>query len=204
MSKIKFYTLWIAVSLVIIFILQSIFPNLTDYLLLNQSSFTQPWRFVTAIFLHGSIQHLLFNLFALLMFGFILEKLIGSNRFLLVFFISGIIANIIAVNFYNSSLGASGAIMGIIGVLAIIKPLMLVWSFGMVLPMSVAAIFWILLDILGIFTPDNVGNIAHLAGIFVGLTFGIFLKLNHEKRKNSNMIHIPEHILRRWEALYME
>ena len=204
MTKMRFYTIWIALALILIFILQKIINGFTDLFVLNQLSYFQPWRFVTAIFLHGSVVHLISNLFALLLFGLILEKVIGSKRFLFVFFASGIFASLVAVNFYSASLGASGAIMGVIGTLAIIKPLMLVWAFGMVIPMIVAAIFWVILDLLGIFVPDNVGNIAHLSGIFIGVIIGFFLRAKHEKRKKSHTIQIPEHILRRWETLYME
>jgi len=122
----KFYTLLLTLIIIAVFILQAIIPNFTDSLLLNQQSFPEVWRFVTAIFLHGSLTHLIFNLFALILFGLVLESLIGSNRFLLVFFSTGIIANIISFNFYPASLGASGAIMGIIGALTVSKPLMTV------------------------------------------------------------------------------
>ncbi len=203
MSKLKFFTLWIAVVVVFLFILQFLIPNFTDLFLLNKNSWIQPWRFITSMFLHGSLKHLVSNLFALLFFGLILEKIIGSEKFLGIFLISGICANLIAVNFYSSSLGASGAIMGIIGSLAIIRPLMGVWAFGMILPMSVAAIFWIALDALGIFIPSNVGHIAHLSGIGFGAIFGIIFRMNSAKINPRHSVNIPEHILRRWEAIYM-
>ena len=163
----------------------------------------QIWRFATAIFLHGSLPHLLYNLFALILFGIILEKIIGSNKFLIVFFVSGILANVVSVNFYPVSLGASGAIMGIIGCLAIVKPFMSVWAFGMIMPMSVAAVLWIAGDVIGVFVPDNVGHIAHISGVVFGAIFGIIFRANHEVRRKRHMIEVPEHILRRWETLYM-
>ena len=122
----KYFALWLSVICVLIFILQLAFSGFTDALVLNQSSWLEPWRFVSSIFLHGSPLHLIFNLFALILFGLILEKLIGSNKFLVVFFASGIIANLIAVNFYPSSLGASGAVYGILGALTILRPKMVV------------------------------------------------------------------------------
>jgi uncharacterized protein len=203
MPKLKFFTLWIAVAVIALFIIQSLTPNFTNLFLLNQDSWFQPWRFITSIFLHGSVTHLVSNLFALLFFGLILEKLIGSEKFLGVFFISGIGANLVAINFYSSSLGASGAIMGIIGALAIIRPLMGVWAFGMILPMSVAAILWVVIDAMGIFIPSNVGHIAHLSGILFGTIFGLIFRFNSQKRNKNNSIKIPEHILRRWETLYL-
>mgnify|MGYP001590914543 FL=1 len=177
-QKIKFYSLWLCLSIVIAFILQSLFPSITDLGILNKSALYnyEFWRFFTSLFLHGSITHLLYNLFALFFFGIALEKLIGSKKFLFAFFTSGIIANIISVNFYQSSLGASGAIMGIIGVLTIVKPMLMVWAFGLILPMFIAGILWVtgsILGSLGMFLGDT-GYIAHLSGIAVGLIIGIF------------------------------
>ena len=199
----KFYTFWIALAVIIIFMLQSFISGFTELFILNELSWVQPWRFLTSIFLHGSATHLLSNLFALLFFGLILEKTIGSNRFLGVYLISGVLANVVAINFYTSSLGASGAIMGIIGTLAIIKPAMMVWAFGMVVPMAVAAVIWVAVDAFGLFIPSNVGHIAHLSGIAFGIIFGILFRISHKKKEKRHTIEVPEHLLRRWEALYM-
>lgn len=101
--------------------------------------------------------------------------------------------------------------MGIIGVLAIIKPMMMVISFGMIVPMSVAALIWVIGDLIGAAgylsgNPlDNTGNIAHLSGIFLGIIYGIILRINHNKKiAKTHKIEIPEHLLRRWETLYMD
>jgi len=200
----KYYAFWIAIILVATFALQSFVNGFTDALILNESSFSQPWRFITSMFLHGSLSHLLANLFALLLFGFILERTIGSEKFLAVYLISGILANLIAVNFYSTSLGASGAIMGIIGALAILRPLMGVWVFGMILPMSIAAVIYIIIDAIGVFIPSNIGHIAHLSGIAFGIIFGTILRISKSKKeKKTHKIEVPEHLLRRWETLYM-
>ena len=178
----------------------------TELFVLNSNALTgEYWRFITSIFLHGSAVHLFYNLFALFFFGVALEKLIGSKRFLFVFFASGIIANIISVNFYGSSLGASGAIMGIIGTLTIIKPFMMVWAFGLILPMFIAAILWVIGDILGVFMPSNVGNIAHLSGIGVGFLIGLVLR-NYIKKKTKNVkkIVVPDYYMAGWEKKYMK
>ena len=136
MIKNKFYALWLALICIVIFIAQTLISGFTDlFLLNNQALGVEFYRFITAIFLHGSLSHLVFNLFALIFFGLILEKFIGSKKFLLVFFISGVLANIFSVFFYPSSLGASGAIFGIIGCLTILKPLMTVWAYALPLPL---------------------------------------------------------------------
>lgn len=172
--------------------------------MLNEQSWFQPWRFVTAIFLHGSLPHLLYNLFALLLFGLILEKLVGSKKFLYIFFISGILANVISINFYPSSLGASGAIMGVIGALAIIRPMMTVWAFGLIMPMAVAAVLWVAGDIIGVFFPSNKGNIAHLSGVLCGIVFGIIFRIKHHVKNKSSKIDISETLIDSWEKNYMD
>lgn len=204
--KNKYLTIWLTIILILVFIMQLTFP-ITDSFLLNQKSFSEPWRFVTAIFLHGSLEHLIFNLFALVLFGLILESLIGSKRFIFTFFTAGIIANIISIFFYNSSLGASGAIFGIIGVLTIIKPFMLVWTYSLPMPMFLAAIFWASADLLGIFMPSNVGNIAHLTGLAIGLILGVYFRIKHFKhnkeKSNYSRISINENYMRDWEDRHL-
>ncbi|MDP3026381.1 MAG: rhomboid family intramembrane serine protease [Nanoarchaeota archaeon] len=204
MSKIKFYSLWLCLICIIIFILQLLMPGFTELFVLNQLAYTEIWRFVSSIFLHGSLSHLLYNLFALALFGFILEKLIGSNKFLLVFFFSGIIANIISINFYASSLGASGAIMGILGCLAVIRPMMMVWAFGFPMPMFIASILWVTGDVLGALGAlgnTGIGNIAHLSGIAVGFLVGLFLR--EWKTAKRQLINMPESYMRIWENTNM-
>lgn len=203
MPRVKFYSLWLALICIIVFVIQQFVSGFNDLFILDNSHYIQIWRYLSAVFLHASLVHLLYNLFALVLFGLILEKVIGSNRFLLVFFVSGILANIVSISFYPFSLGASGAIMGVIGALAIVKPFMTIWAFGMIMPMSVAAVFWIVGDVIGIFVPDNVGHIAHLSGVAFGIFFGIIFRTGHEVRRKRHMVEVPEHILRRWETLYM-
>lgn len=195
-------SLALSIVCVVFFVLQSTIPGFTESLLLNEHSWSQPWRFVTSLFLHGDLAHLLFNLFALLLFGFILESLTSAKKAIIIFFSAGIVANLIAVNFYPSSLGASGAIFGIIGALIVIRPGMVVFAFGLPMPMIVAGILWAVGDIIGIFVPSNVGNIAHLAGMAVGLLVGAFLRQpSPTQRRNS--LRIDEHTMRSWEETHL-
>ncbi len=170
--KFKFYAVKLCFFLLAIFLIQLFVSGFTDLFLLNSGSFSQPWRFVTAVFLHGGFMHLFYNIFALALFGSILERFIGGKRFLIVFFVTGILANLVSVNFYDNSLGASGAIFGIIGSLIIVRPLMVIWAFGLPMPIFIAGILWAAGDIIGIFVPSDVANLAHLSGMFFGLIFG--------------------------------
>ncbi|NHN29552.1 rhomboid family intramembrane serine protease [Paenibacillus agricola] len=76
----------------------------------------EPWRYVTAIFLHNGFAHLLFNCFALYVFAPPLERMLGKWRYLLTYIASGIAGNICSMWLhmdYFISVGASGAIYGI-------------------------------------------------------------------------------------------
>lgn len=189
------------------FILQIVIPQFTETFVLNEQAFFEPWRFLTAIFLHGDLTHILFNMFALVLFGLVLESIIGSKKFVLVYFSSGIIGNLISVNFYSSSLGASGAIYGILGALAILRPLMTVFAFNIPMPMFLAAILWAVGDVLQTIFPSTIGTIAHLTGLFVGLIFGIFFRISkkyaEEKRIEIKYL-LPEHEVRNWEERFMK
>ena len=200
----RYFTLIIAAVCILFFVFQIIIPEFTDALVLNQQSWLEPWRFITSIFLHGGFSHILFNMFALALFGMILESIIGSKKFIIVYFASGILANLIAINFYPSSLGASGAIYGILGCLTILRPRMVVWVYNLPMPMFVAALVWIGAGVFGIFNPSGVGDIAHLSGIFVGLLFGVLYRSKfHEKREKKTRVVINETGMRNWENKYM-
>jgi membrane associated rhomboid family serine protease len=206
--KNRFFALWLALVCVVMFAMQNYISGFTDFLILNSTALSgQIWRFVSALFLHGSLSHITYNMFALIIFGLILESLIGSKKFLLVFFLSGILANIIGVFFYDSSLGASGAIFGVIGALTLRKPLMTVWAFGLPMPMFIASALWAAGDLLGMFFPSNVGHIAHLSGLGVGLLLGIYFRITQKQKGNNKIsytVKIPESHMRRWERKHFK
>ena len=82
------------------------------------------WRLVGAMFLHGSIFHLAFNMLALYWLGTIVEQALGTPRFLLVYFVSGLAGSAGALWFSSAfavTVGASGAIFGLIGALLILE-----------------------------------------------------------------------------------
>ncbi len=145
----------------------------TDSVILDSSlKFSEPWRLLTSLFAHSGMGHLLSNLFALGLFGLILEGRIGSKKLLWLFLISGVIINLLTP--YPRSLGASGAIFAILGALIVLRPLMMVWVSGMPLPMILAGLMWLLQNVFGLFIPSNIGHIAHLGGLFIGLGMGFY------------------------------
>jgi membrane associated rhomboid family serine protease len=77
----------------------------------------QPWRLFTSLFLHGSLMHLGFNMLALWQVGQLVERLFGSLRFIALYVLAGLCGSIASVmwNPHVNSVGASGAIFGIVG-----------------------------------------------------------------------------------------
>lgn len=80
----------------------------------------QLWRFFTPMFLHGSILHLAFNMYALYIFGPGLERHYGRGRFLALYFLAGFAGNVMSFLFSPArSLGSSTAIFGLLGAEAV-------------------------------------------------------------------------------------
>lgn len=164
---------------VVMFILQQLIPGMTEKLLLDSATVWQrPWILFTSMFLHADIWHLIFNMYALLIFGTLIEQRIGSNRFLGAYLISGIVAAAGASFFYPQALGASGAITSIIGLTIMLMPDLKVLFF-FVIPMSMrtAGIIFAAIDIIGSLTGSfgPVAHIAHLIGLACGLIYGYYL-----------------------------
>lgn len=189
-----------------VFILQVFSDALTQNLLLVSNEFwLRPWTLVTHAFLHGSALHLFYNMFALALFGILLERIISSRNFLILYFSALFASAVASIYFYDATLGASGAIFGIMGMLAVLRPKMIVWVLGIPMPMAIAAVFWGAGDFIGLFLPGATANAAHLAGLFIGLVFGfIFFKQYGEfPIKKKSEIQISEEDLDKWEREWM-
>lgn len=82
-------------------------------------SFARPWEFVTAIFAHGSLEHLAMKMVSLYWLGAMLENRHGKVKFAILFFVSGIVGNVVfSLVAEGSAVGASGAIFGLLGALS--------------------------------------------------------------------------------------
>lgn len=144
---------------------------------ITPSWYLQPWSIVTSTLAHSpdSIAHILFNGLILFFFGPILERILGTKRFVWLFLLAGAISGIVQVTIQNNpALGASGALMMTFGALVVIMPREKLLIYGIIpVPFWVAGIGYAVLDILGVFTPGgNIGNFAHLSGMALGLWLG--------------------------------
>ena len=149
------------------------------------AALAMPWTLVTSVFMHGGLDHIFFNMFALIMFGPLLEQKLGSKRFLALYIAAGIVGNIgywiYAYTLGNPAvpgIGASGAIYGALGALAVLEPNLTVFAypFFIPLPLWMAAIGWIFFEFIFLGSADLVGRAAHLGGIFLGIAYAYFLK----------------------------
>ncbi len=197
--------LWLCFIIFIIFLLQVFIESFTDYFILDtRLVLLKFYTLVTAIFLHSGLPHLMYNLFGLALFGSILEHVIGSKRFLILFFVAGLVASLISTPFYTRVLGASGAIFGVLGMLGILRPKMTVWVYSMPMPMILALFVWGAGDVLGIFAPTGTANIAHLAGLGVGIIAGLFYRKQFKlPKKKKEGIYIDEEKVKEWEKKFL-
>lgn len=141
------------------------------------------WRLLTAMFLHGDgtvqgdLLHLILNLVALYQLGSLYEVMFGTRRFLLVYFVSGIAASLTSY-FHNvgASVGASGAIFGILGAFIFSVWRSPRWRHERAARNIVKQlIFWIVANIVIGATIPQIDLAAHLGGLVTGLLLGAFL-----------------------------
>jgi membrane associated rhomboid family serine protease len=119
-------TKFLSISLIAIFLLQ----ELTGTLLVKSFALFAPlvtsgewWRLISAGFLHGSIIHLLFNVYILWVIGSQLESIVGNIKFIIIYFVSllgGSVASYLFSPFGSYSIGASGAIFGLMGSMLVV------------------------------------------------------------------------------------
>lgn len=141
------------------------------------------FRTITSMFVHGGFLHLFFNMYALFYFGNMVERIYGKYKYLSVYVISGFVGNLLTQFLMPTaySVGASGAIFGLIGLL-----------FGqgfrhdtpnMLKPVTGTALLpVIIINVILGFTVPSVNNFAHIGGLAAGFTFGWLTPVTFSKR----------------------
>ncbi|MCI1639924.1 MAG: rhomboid family intramembrane serine protease [Bacteroidales bacterium] len=164
------------------------------------------WQVVTHMFMHGGFWHIFFNMYTLLIFGMVLERTIGSKKFLIFYFVTGLGAaamhlgveyikaqsylaaassSVAAMTSYHNllltpTLGASGAIYGVlIGYAMLFPNSVLTLLFP---PISLKAKWFVLIFAVielgtGVFgTSDGIAHFAHLGGMLFGYLLILYWK----------------------------
>ena len=181
---------WLLISNIAIFVLmylaagasflENVIPWLTlrpDYVIHRLAI----WQLATYLFLHGGIWHLLVNMFTLWMFGVTLERDWGTRRFLKYYFICGVGAGICDVlvnallgNWYTSTIGASGAIYGLLLAFGVLYPdTTILFSFLFPIKAKYFVMIYGGIELLAALGTRNSGvsNVAHLGGMIFGFVY---------------------------------
>lgn len=135
------------------------------------------WRLLTATFLHGNLLHILFNGYALYLLGQEVERVFGASRFLATYFLAGLSGSIASYALsVQPSVGASGAIFGLIGALSIFYYLnrQVLGDAGRSQLQSMATIV-VLNLLIGFGGQGVIDNFAHIGGLIGGAIAGWML-----------------------------
>jgi rhomboid protease GluP len=143
----------------------------------------QYYRLITCMFLHGGLVHLALNMYSLYCIGPFVEKVYGKVKYVIVYFISGILCSFFSFMFSPAvSIGASGAIFGLLGAVLV---------FALIMKKNINKGFIVnILSVIGInlflgFTLSNVDNYGHLGGLLGGLIVcSIMVLFKKEKQFN--------------------
>ncbi|MFB6254123.1 MAG: rhomboid family intramembrane serine protease [Halobacteriaceae archaeon] len=151
------------------------------------------WTWITSIFAHSpaNLFHILFNSIVLYFFGPVVERRIGGKKFIALFIVAGIIAGLAQVGTaalmsqLSGVVGASGAIAAILGVLTVLNPHLRIYLYFIIpMPLWLATLlfagFAVLMSAYGGIGAGGVAQLAHLAGLGIGLLYGLKLRREGE------------------------
>jgi membrane associated rhomboid family serine protease len=140
----------------------------------------RPWQVVTYAFMHGSFSHIAFNMLALFMFGGAIERTFGARNFVVYYFVCAMvaaIAQLIVVHFFTHgfypTLGASGAVFGLLLAFGMLYPHEKVFLIFLPIPMPAwlfvigYAVAELVMGVTG--TQAGVAHFAHLGGMLGGI-----------------------------------
>jgi rhomboid protease GluP len=131
----------------------------------------QQWfRLVTAMFLHASILHIGFNMWVLWDIGPVIEEIYGSARYLFIYTVTGIAGFVLSFLHNTFTVGASGAIMGLIGVMLAVTTIR--GGAAMRAQRNRLIFFIVIIFAQGLYRDLHVDNWAHFGGLAAGFALG--------------------------------
>lgn len=148
-----------------------------NYAILNYGEY---WRLITSGFLHGGIVHIAVNMYSLYYAGNQVSKIYGNKKYLLMYLLSAVGASTLSmVNSQSLSVGASGAIFGLLGAIAAFafKERSRIGKGYLTNLISIIATNLVI----GFMLP-NIDNLGHLGGLIVGVLLGFALYKNQTRK----------------------
>jgi membrane associated rhomboid family serine protease len=175
--------IWVLMVINLIFFIAALIRETTIF---NTFGFTpsqfldEPWTIITSMFVHDGIWHILVNMLMLYFFGSYILGLVGDVKFLIVYFVGGLLGNglfFLLGNEFATVVGASGAIYAIMGTLAVLRPRLkvLVWF---LVPVDL----WIVVIIGALIISPYIAWQAHIGGLVFGLIAGLYFRRQERGR----------------------
>jgi membrane associated rhomboid family serine protease len=169
---------WILLAInVAVFIATAARPDIGNYLAMTKPvTDSHYWTILSAMFVHASFAHIFFNMLNLYFLGTFCLQLVERKWFLLIYFVGGIVGNLMFLAIgpmFSAAVGASGAIFALGGLLAVMRPkLRILFYFFIPMPL------WLGITIAFVLTAFVAGIAwqAHLGGIIAGLTVGFIMR----------------------------
>ena len=172
---------------ILMFALTMTIPKLANMFILDPNAVRngEVYRLLTSTFMHASILHLVFNMYALSIIGKQVETFLGKPKFLLVYLFSGLTGSLLSCAITNSySLGASGAIFGLMGSLLYFGYHYRLYLGSVLLGQIVPVI--VINLVIGYITP-SIDNAAHIGGLVGGLFISMALGVNKDDERSSKV-----------------
>lgn len=187
--------IWVVMVLAGVGVLLPTTQSLLDWggNLSSKTLYGQPWRLLTSTFLHAGIVHLALNMFALVQVGGLLETHFGKHRFAVVYLVTGILASITSLAFNDNvvSVGASGAIFGLYGLL-----LALLFTKSLQITpeerneLTGSTVIFICYNVFYGLRNSGTDNAAHIGGLLSGFIIGLLYYPFLRKQTNSLVLSI--------------
>ena len=185
-------TLAIIIACVAVFSLQMVVSGFSEAFALTPVDALNGswWQFFSYMFLHGDPMHIFLNLFVLVIFGPLVEKHLGEERYLLLFILSGLGSAFVHILLTGEStvmmLGASGAVFGVLTAYGFLFPRNWIIMFpGIPMPAILAVFVFAGIELFfGVFGVEpGIANFGHLGGIVTGVLFMLVLKFMKKRHK---------------------
>ena len=143
------------------------------------------YRLITGAFLHADILHILFNSYALYILGSQIESFMGKTKYLIIYLVSALFASLFSISFSQyASIGASGAIFGLMGALLYFGYHYRVYL-GNTLKSQIIPL--IVLNLFLGFVISGIDNFAHIGGLIGGLLITMALGVKYKSTKQEQI-----------------